>query len=423
MSVATPRTLAPPPALDRSAGEQPTRKSIPPQIPTPLGRSPLEHRGLVVVLICINLYYAYALSFGFASDDFTLLRLGFGDAAKNCMSSYFRPLWWFSYPTVSLISSSALAHRLVNLLLLNGCMILSYSAFASTPYRVLTLLALFLHPSFIFPVTWIAQRNDLILLVFLLLTWKNLAHSRTATRYALVADLAKSPFVLHNFVVAALVGRRKRYIAAASLCLVALAVLAIDYFTIYATVQAKGSGLGRLAASGMVPLLFTAAARAVKAVENIFLVFVPFPATYGSPLMWAALIFYSVFGLWFLQRLVLIWRQPGFWATHGKLLAFAFSVCVALAFAPGLRALAPALPFCYLLLANTVSTRPLYSVACAMLILVNLAGSITLYRYSDTGAYDATGEMAYPNDVPALQWLRDRQEIVDSAVDRASSLL
>jgi hypothetical protein len=73
-------------------------------------------------------------------------------------------------PGASLLSSSALLHRLVNLLLLDGCILLTYRALRGTRRRHLSLLLIFLHPTFVYPITWIFGRNDLPLTLFLLLT-------------------------------------------------------------------------------------------------------------------------------------------------------------------------------------------------------------------------------------------------------------
>ena len=58
-------------------------------------------------------------------------------------------------------------------------------------------MAAFLHPSFIYPLTWIAQRNDLLLIIFAVLALANIDRRR-GLAYLALSDMAKTPFGFHN---------------------------------------------------------------------------------------------------------------------------------------------------------------------------------------------------------------------------------
>ncbi len=54
------------------------------------------------------------------------------------------------------------------------------------------------------------------------------------------------------------------------------------------------------------------------------------------------------------------------------------------------------------------------------LILCHVVGSLNVYRFTDTGAYDLDAEIAYPNITSVRRWVIERQAVVDSLVERLS---
>ncbi len=332
------------------------------------------------------------------------------------LKSFFRPLWHISYPVVSLVSTGAFLHRLVGLVFFNICIVLSHRALNGTKHAALTVVALFLHPTLVYPVTWIAQRNDLILTTFLLLAWLNLHNPRRAGIFSILANLAKSPFVFHSFPVAIYTLRRRRIALSLVLLLTTLAIIAIDYFTQYQAMQSRGVGLGAIHGGGLETLAFTVAARSVKALENLLLVFVPFPALYKTPFLLPIAALYSAILLWIGWEFFHPSRLLSLYRNQRSLLAFLVATWIPLAFAPGLRALMPIIPFCYILVARILSRHKLYRAAMLCLVVCNMIGALNIYGYTNTGAYDLGSEMAFPKEVSSQLWVQDRQEIVDSFI-------
>jgi hypothetical protein len=134
-----------------------------------------EFSWLVLVIFAVNIYIVPSLTFGYmAGDDYDLLN----SAGGFWRSHYARPVWVLSYPLVSLLSDSAWAHRLAALLLVNMILFFSYKLIRQYKPWPLVLLAIFFHPAFLFPISWIAQRIDLLLILFSILALLHISHWR-----------------------------------------------------------------------------------------------------------------------------------------------------------------------------------------------------------------------------------------------------
>ena len=242
---------------------------------------------VAIPIVLVNAFYAYSLSFGYLLDDATLVPFRFSEIPGYLATDHFRPLWLLSYPAASALSESAWLHHLVNLALLNVCLLLAYRIVQDHWGAPLLVAAIFLHPSFIYPTTWIAQRSDLILLALVLLTVLTL-NRRASYLFTLLSDLAKSPFIFQNLYVAYHAFRHRRNYLGALLLIAPLAPLIwlgyTNAFGSYLSAE-DPSGLANLNYSSPLALLFAIVARAIKVAEGAAYLFVPFPAVYGTPLM------------------------------------------------------------------------------------------------------------------------------------------
>ncbi|MGC6328494.1 hypothetical protein [Rhizorhabdus sp. FW153] len=133
----------------------------------------------LVPIIILGFIYAVILGrsafFGFATDDFFLVNLTYGEAIYHTLHGpHFRPLWFLRYPFLnSLFGQNAFVHHIVNLILHAANCVLAFlwlrtslgAAKASFAVLVWTML-----PQTAFPIVWISQRNDALMSFFLLLS-------------------------------------------------------------------------------------------------------------------------------------------------------------------------------------------------------------------------------------------------------------
>jgi hypothetical protein len=128
------------------------------------------------VLWALLWYAAFgaSLGHGFIADDFTVVPVGFAGAWHEAThSQYLRPVWWLSYPLVNAaFGQSALAHHIVgHLLHLANCALafVLLRDWIGEGRSLGAVMAWSLAPQVAFPVGWIAQRNDLLMTLFVLL--------------------------------------------------------------------------------------------------------------------------------------------------------------------------------------------------------------------------------------------------------------
>lgn len=127
---------------------------------------------------------------GFIADDFTVVPVSFAEAWHQAThTQYLRPVWWLSYPLVNTaFGPSALAHHLVGhvLHLANcGLAFVLLRGWIGEGRALAAVLAWSLAPQVAFPVGWIAQRNDLLMTLFVLLALIAAEHGRRGTAAAL----------------------------------------------------------------------------------------------------------------------------------------------------------------------------------------------------------------------------------------------
>lgn len=393
-----------------------------------------EPREALLLLIIFNIFWLPSLAYGFLWDDATHVTFSFDEAWQRSLDHAFRPLYLFSFPVISnIFGLDPWIHRIVNLGLINLTMICLYQSLPK-PSRV-TLLGfsvVFTHPALLFPVTWIAARNDAMLLALVALAILQLRRGKTGMYPLVLSFLCKVPFVLHGLFFMVILVVRRRLVTAAIVMTFIVLMIWVSFESGYRSQIDSHSLVNKLGADWMTVML----ARGAKGVEAIILVFVPFPAFYHLPLwgfsIFAYVLLWSVLVFWGNVRLpdgltsvsIQTWmKQYGAW-----ILALGLLSLPPLVFNSQLRVVAVAavlIQFGLLLLCRDLSSRAHALVA---LLALNILGLMQNYRLSDTG-YMMVGAVptaervdAYcqTNRVPISHWDCERNLLVGRIMDSMS---
>lgn len=388
---------------------------------------PADAWRLALVLALLNAYALPTLGFGLiAGDDDQLLRASLAAPEPGVFWRFLpaRPVWVLSYPLVGLVSDAVWAQRLASLALWNACAWIGWRWLRGDPRGPLVLLAVFLHPALLFPLAWIAQRSDLLLILFAALALEHAARPRGLV-YLALSLLAKGPFVLHAPLFALWLKRDRAasrvWVGAASAAALALAgaVLLALWQAYYAVARdaADPVGLYQIAERDAAALAFVAASRAAKLVEGAALALAPLPAYYGTPwLVPAALAYAFGWGALAFEALRggLAWR-----GAPGRRLALAAAMTLPLAFGTGLRVLPPLVFPLYLGLLPALRFSRLGVAALGLVVAAHAGGALLNYRFSDTGCHDpanAPADSCAPREVPIYRFAAERQQRVDALV-------
>ena len=202
-------------------------------------RSPVPELGLVALVL---LAYGDTLGFGYIWDDHLLTRLDLSAALERSFHGlHVRPVWYLSYVVSQRLAASPVVEHAVNLSLFALAAVLAYRLSVEmlgerAKAWIVTLVWLAL-PWNAYPVTWIAQRNDLLIFVFGFGAILALRRDRFALAWVLLA-LALFSKVTVAFVPLFFVGyahrrgRRSATVAFSALFVVYLA-LALRAYLLY----------------------------------------------------------------------------------------------------------------------------------------------------------------------------------------------
>lgn len=116
------------------------------------------------------LLYLETLSYGYIWDDHLLVQLDLAAALERAFQGlHVRPLWYLSYVLTQSLSTSAVFEHAVSLVMFAAAVLLARrvaAAFLERRAAWLVTLVWTLLPWNVYPATWIAQRNDLLVFVF-----------------------------------------------------------------------------------------------------------------------------------------------------------------------------------------------------------------------------------------------------------------
>lgn len=367
-----------------------------------------KNPNFLFILLIINLVYFPSCFFGYFTDDYQLVPKTFVEATSANFEHHFRPLWYYSYPFVNLISDGAFLHHFANLILFNIVIFFFFLLAKRCSISWIILLAIFTHPVFIWPVTWIAQRNDLLLLTFLslALVYEN---SRWCGLFVVLSNLSKSPFLFQNVYFAKRFVKRKEYYSA-------ILVVGVMFLMIYLGVKftlpsAKVSNFA-LIEKDLIGLGLVGLGRVAKIFEGLFYIFVPFPAFWNSRYFVGLFSLYCLLWIVILSFCILQRRDV---RNFFRFLGLALLMAVPLSFDSEMRVVGPVLVFAVfsvgMLLYDGRVSRILFSV----LIIFNFFAMYPSYLLSDSKCYelDAAYDQCFQQShIPYYQYKEQRKEIV-----------
>jgi len=373
-----------------------------------------------LLVLLFGLLYLPSLGFGFFAEDSWYAALGFRDIPGAFMigpdpTPHFRPLSYMTFPPVNAVANSALAHRAINLALFLGIVTLTVRRLGSGWTPALATAVVFSHPAFAYPVTWFSQRSDLILM--LTLAWYSTAQSNGLRITMLtLSTLARSPFVFQVLLSLRPASRR----SAGFLVPIAfgIVVLAVSWWFTFRPVSGQeGATLFARLDASFGGLVLGLAGRAVKIVEGLIYVFVPFPAVWGHWYVWPvtstyAFLWGALFYLTIRARALRINRD----------LALGLTLAIPFAVNSELRVVAPAALFLSVGIFRWLGSAPSRAATgiLAGLLILNLVSTLNVYRFADSGLPDSGGAECPRVEVPSNKWLCLRHGILERLIASAS---
>lgn len=334
----------------------------------------------LLVVLALSAIWLPALTWGFAADDFYLVPIDWPRFAANPFLINARPVEMLFF---ALLPDQAFVHHAANLLLYVACLLVMWRfcrLLALDAWSTFFALSAFFHPAFLWSATWIAQRNDLLVIGLVVAA---LAAARTPAQLALMAAAsgAKTPFIFQNIVFAARYAARRRWMASALALLCFVAFVLAGYLTHYARAESWPT-----LASAEIPLAASLPLRGAKLLEGVSFVFAPIPmfaVTWWGPV--AA--FAAYLTLWAVVARSLdrarLTASPAGW-----LLALAVAMAVPFVYASDVRLTAHAAVFTFLAVASMTRWRRTARLAVVGILALNLTGIGLNYRTFDSGTYD-----------------------------------
>jgi len=376
------------------------------------------------------LVYIWSLNYGFLWDDSTELQ-GDLNHVLHRLQGHFRPIYYFAQLLMNQFFDQAPPNRMLNLMLLGGAAFFAVRAAGEFGISTATVAvtAIFLHPTYVYPATWISQRNDGFLLFFLFLALANVNRTR-GFFYLLLSDVSKTPWVLQNLWYALQKWREggNRWLIAGSIIVIPLI---IGQGVIFWDDIKSGSTspMTQLTLDGLSATIFTLIIAGAKIAESIVLIHIPIAAFYGVvPLVGVAVIalLYAVAWASLVRQVFQAdWKRKICW--HLLLLAMLMSIPFAANNDP--RVFGPAIPFFFLFWAKSAGGGKLSQAAFVAIAVLNLTAVMLNYRISDTGAYDALDAPdytlcgAHEMQFPMERWRCDRSKITHEIVRRINNIM
>ncbi len=372
----------------------------------------------LVPAVIVLAIYAWSLSYGYLWDDFTELQ-GDLDHVLNRLQQHFRPVYYFSELLFNALFSEAYQHRLVNLLLLAGAAFFAVRAAGvfEVPAAPLVVTAVFMHPTYVYPATWISQRNDGFLLLFLFMALANVNRAR-GFFYLLLSDISKTPWVLQNLWYGWHTWRRGGSVAMAIAAVLVIPLIVGQGLLFWGDVRSGGnSPVTQFTGEGVHAILFALFVWTAKLAESIMLIHIPIAAYFGSlPTLGVGAVAAIYVVAWITLGIQFFHRDR---RTHRSwhLLVLALLMSAPFVANNDPRVFGPAIPFFYLFWARAAAAGIAGRCAFGVIAVLNVWGTLLNYRLSDTGAYDAAKAPDYTlcgqheMKIPMERWRCERSKL------------
>ena len=346
-----------------------------------------------------------SLAYGFCSMDFVLVPVTLAQFLDNPFSgigALAAPLLPYNGEgrpvgtlTFALLPSDAFVQHAVSLLVFLTCLWLMWRAcrhFGLAAWPTFLALSSLFHPAFLWNVTWIAHRYDLLVVAFLLLA---IVETRTPLKIALIAlcSGAKPPLFVQNVVFAWQFARDRRLVATGvTLLWMVLFGIGIVLTRYVDESQAVAGGDSALAA----PFIVSIPIRALKMVEGMLYVFAPIPMFAVRPWVpFAVLAIYVVCWTVLFRSLKpfnALSRGSNWWMPW-----MALALAVPFLFASEVRIVGPAAVATFLSIAavhqeNRVRWSTARRMAVVAMLALDVTGILLNYGVSRSAQYDISGE-------------------------------
>lgn len=340
----------------------------------------MTNRWPLVLVVTLSAIWVPTLWWGFSSDDFFLVAIDWPRFAANPFLRNGRPVEMLPF---ALLPDRAFVHHAVSLAIYLACLVLMWRLcrrLSFDAWSTFLALSAFFHPAFLWSATWIAQRNDLLVIAFVLAA---MVATRTGARLAwiAIASGAKTPYLFQNIVFAGAFARRRQWMATA----IPLLCLAVFAAAGYLTHYARGVE-GNTLANPSIPLTTSMPLRAAKVLEGSVYVFAPFPMFAAT--WWGPIAAFAVYAALWLVIASSLDRARLRSSTTGWLLALALSMCIPFVFASEVRVTAEAVALAWPAVASAVRWNRAAKAAVVALLAINLAAIGLNYRTFESRVYD-----------------------------------
>lgn len=379
-----------------------------------------RHRTLgLCLLAALVALHATTLDDGYFNDDFALVGTTLTDWLANPFHAHGRPLWSLSFVLTGAVSRAAWFQHAVNLALYAGLGALLLSLVDRERRGVsgvLAVAAALAHPAMAWPVGWISQRNDLLLLLCTVAAFSSRSTSRGAG-WSLLSVLTKAPFVFQAAWEVVALARRKRFLAAVALASSSCTALWFAWDSYHrVNVEAATHGLHLAKLEGPGGVLVAAVLRGAKVVEGVGYSFFPLPAfATGFGAVAAAAVAFALG--WLLVLSGLRARRSDELRAASPFLVFGLLLSIPYAFGSGLRIYVPATLFLFLALARALPDSARARLGWTVVLLASVVGTALNVGPVATGRTDLSAPVFIePPDVPAERWQALRMRLVDEFV-------
>jgi hypothetical protein len=282
------------------------------------------------------------------------------------------------------------------------------------------MLAVFLHPALVYPVTWIAQRSDLLLILTILVAMKLSMQGKSPLAAVFLSLLAKSPYLFHSVYFSTRQWQHGRKPAAVLMLLAATAVLLSGFLSLqWSETTSEGTLWAPFRQAGAVGHVLMLVARLAKIAEGVFSTLVPFPAFYRSFALQICLVVYPM--VWLVVALMVVRNRPVTDPLARNLTYLGLLSAIPFAVTSELRATGPCVVFLLPGLLVAVTSHRVRATAAATLIAFNLWGSLLNYTLSDTGQYDLGAVRHFApcgDEIPIQAWDCDRKSLLRRVLER-----
>ena len=343
---------------------------------------PLVTAGLLAVI------WTPTLGRGFFADDFSKVLTTWSEFFVNPFGLNARPLEMLTFAA---LPRQAFVQHATSFVIYAVCIWLMWRLcrrMQLSQWSTFTALSSFFHPAFLWSVTWIAVRSDLLVIAFLLMA---VLATRTPVKLAMMAlcSAAKVPYLFQNVVFSFQFARRGELLASGTSLLLILIFGVPGYVLHYVTAH-EATAQSATLDNASIGLAIAVPLRLAKLLEGILYVFAPVPMF--AAVSWGPIVALCAYGaLWYVVARSL--RPSGaVSATNRWIPAMALTMCLPFVFASDVRVTGEATVLAFLAIASAAQWQLPGKIAIVGILVLNLTGIMLNYGLSRSAQYDVRAE-------------------------------